>query len=452
MSSLTTLVLLLACAPGTVEVAAPEDDRDPAGTDSEPTTEPTTEPDTDPPDTAATTDEDTAGSTTSEPEEPTVSTEELPDSPTAGESFFLDDVIHPIELQIAPEAFQALRVDPRTYAPATFIHDGVALEVAIRAKGNTQFRAIDDKPSLVIDFNRVVEDQTFHGLPSVYLHNMTYDPSMMHEHLAYWYLRELGVPASRTTYARLTVNGADYGMYIFVEKQNRVYKERFWGDTSGSLFETGSFNHGCDLNDVSGAVACDCFEIDDIGSEANPIGELDRLCRVASTVSSTWYEDMRDVVDMDVFLLAQAGEIVTAHFDNYGWNGNNWRIYHEPTEDLWYWTPWSTDLSYGWYPWSGRPHCGEYGQSIYEYSRGYLMSRCWNDASCRADLEAAIAVAADRYEALDVPAEIDRVLDMIGDGVRSDTRRWYDDTWFEQEVDCGRDWAAARPAAVRAEL
>ena len=430
-------------------MATSESAPEPAGTDSEPATEP----DTDPPGATATTDEDTAASATTAPDEPTVETEVLPDGPPAdGSTFFFDDVIHPVALQIASESFQALRQDPRSYAQATFLHDGATLEVAVRVKGNTQFRAIDDKPSLVIDFNRVVEDQTFHGMASIYLHNMTYDPTMMHEHLAYWFLRELGVPASRTTYARLTVNGADYGMYIFVEKQNRVYKERFWEDTSGSLYETGSFNHGCDLNDIAGAVACDCFEVDDVGAEVDPVGDLDRLCRTASALTPTWYEDVRALVDMDVFLRAMAGEIVTSHFDNYGWNANNWRIYHEPTEDRWYWTPWSTDLAYGWYPWSANPHCGEYGQSIFEYERGYLMSRCWGDAGCRADLEAEIAWATDRYEALDVPAEIDRVLTLINDEVRTDTRRWYDDIWFEREVSCGRDWAIARPAVVRAEL
>jgi len=377
----------------------------------------------------------------------------LPDAPPDdGSTFFLTDVVQEIAFEVGDASMQALRAAPRDYATATFLHGGEALEVSIRVKGNTQFRAIDDKPSLVIDFNRVVAGQTHHGMASVYLHNMTYDPSMMHEHLAYWFLRDLGVPAARTTYARVTFNGQDYGLYVFVEKQNRVYKERYWADTSGSLFEVGSFNHGCDLNDVVGPVACDCFEVDDVGSEEDPAADLDRLCRVASASGDGWYEGLRAVVDVDVFLQAMAGEMVTSHYDNYGWNGNNWRIYHEPTEDLWYWTPWSTDLAYGWYPWSGQPHCGEYGQHLAEYDTGYLMNRCWRDAACRADLEAAVAVAADRFEALDAPAEIDRVLALIVDHVRADTRRWYDDVWFDREVQCNRDWAAARPAAVRAEL
>jgi len=366
------------------------------------------------------------------------------------DAFFRDDVIHEIVIDISDASWGSLTYLPREYAAVTFTaDDGPPLSVAIRLKGNTQYRELDDKPSLVIDFNRFIEDQEFHGMPSVYLHNMTYDPTMMHEHLAYRYFRMAGAPAARTTYAHLTINGEDYGLYLFVEKQNRVYLAEWWDDTSGAVYETGSFNWGCDLDD-GGASPCDCFELDDLNDD-DPTA-IERLCEGASAAPHEWYDSATAVVDMPAFVHSMATEMVASHYDNYGYNKNNFRVYHERERDRWYFTPWSTDLAFGWYPWSGDPHCGEVAGRIADYGGGYLLGRCAGDTTCRAELYAALETAADAFEDAEMGEEVDRLHAMISDSVRADARRWYDDIWFEREVDCLRDFVAARPDAVRGQL
>ena len=60
-----------------------------------------------------------------------------------------------------------------------------------------------------------------------------------------------------------------------------------------------------------------------------------------------WYDSIQTVVDWPVVSSSLALEISLAHWDGYSGNLNNIRLYHEPTVDRWYYTPWSTDLAFG---------------------------------------------------------------------------------------------------------
>ena len=368
------------------------------------------------------------------------------DDGTGGLVLFDETVVWNVAIDISNASWSALTNEPREYAEATFMLEGKPYEVAIRLKGNTQFRELDDKPSLVIDFNRVIKDQEMDGLASVYLHNMTYDATMMLEYLTYRYFRSVGVPASRTAYARLTINDMDYGLYLFVEKQNKVYKKRYWEDTSGSVYESGSFNRGCDVDDVWGS-ACDCFEVDDIGP--NHPDAIEDMCDSVGRYDSEWFERASTYFDMPVFVQAQAAEMVISHWDNYGWNGNNFRLYHEPTEDTWHFTPWSTDLAFGWNPWGWPASCGDYGTQLQDFREGFMIDTCWDDTACREVLDAALDNAVAVFAADDIPAQIDAAYAMISAEVTTDGRRWYSNGDFETQVDCIRQWAANRPTAVQ---
>ena len=362
--------------------------------------------------------------------------------PEDGAWLFDGSIVHDVSLTIDENSWNSLMVAPREYALATFEIGGKeSVVVHIRAKGNTSFRTIDDKPSLVIDFNRQVEDQALDGLSSVYMQNMTYDPSMMHEHHAYMFFREVGVPASRTAYANLTVNGENYGLYLFLEKQNRVYRKRWWTDPDGSMFESGSFNWPCDLNRD-----CNCFEIDEL-AEGGEQALMD-LCAAVNTSDESWLEAARERLDWERFLNAMSAEMVISHYDNYGFSTNNFRIYHDPTDDVWGFTPWSTDLSFGWYPWFENPHCGEHGQSPKDYSSGYLLSRCWSNPECSAELQTAIRRQAEVLESMDMPTRIGETYEMIDEYIAADTRRWYSDWWVDKEVECMIEWAEGRPSAL----
>ena len=362
------------------------------------------------------------------------------DPGTDGEVVFQQGVLHELELDIRGSSWTALTYSPKTYAEVDFLVDGEALEIGARLKGNTQFRTLDDKPSFILDFNRYVPEQHWDGLASVYLHNMTYDPSNLHEHLAYHYFRGVGVPASRSSFAHLTVNGEDYGIYLVLEKQNGLFNSTWFGESEGGTWEAGSFNHPCDVNDSG----CDCWEVDVEGDTQ----ALSELC--AAAVEEDFMAATEAMIDWDELLKQMTAEMAIAHYDNYGWNINNYRVHHVPSTGRFHWTPWSTDLAFGWYPWSGDPHCGEYGTLPTDHSTGYLAGRCWADASCRERLYEGLLEHADLLEEADLVSVLEERLELIDEPSAEDARSWYSDAVRNRELDCMRDWIDARPNELRA--
>lgn len=362
--------------------------------------------------------------------------------------FFDVDGVHAFALTIGPDAWSSLASNGRVYVEATLSAEGVDYDVGVRLKGNTTWQDIAAKPALIIDMNHYVEGQTLTGISSFYLHNMMYDPSMMHERLAFAWMRSFGVPASRTAYARLTLNGTDIGHYVAIEKENDEYLDAWWEDGSGSLYEAGSFNWPCDVNFIPG----DCFETDRVGTGDDGAASLAALTAAAHATDDTWEADIEAHVDLDAFLRTMAADVLVSHYDDYGWNINNYRIYHEPSVDRWYWTSWSTDLSFGWYPWMDGPHCGTYGQNISEYATGYVLKRCIALPSCEARWASAIEEAADAFETFDMPGQIDALYDQVKAEMQTDTRKSYSEQEFEDEVTCMRAWSRQRPAQIRAQL
>ncbi len=365
------------------------------------------------------------------------------------DTLFVTDRVHQLTLDIPAESLTALSQDPRSYAAATWTHDGETLDIGVRLKGNTSYTWFDEKPALIVDFDFAVEDQRYRGLPSVYLQNMLWDPSMVHEHLAYWFYRQVGVPASRSAYTLLTINDTDYGLYLLLEKQNSLFRKQWWEDRSGSVYEAGSFNHPCDLNDGSNSDPCACYEIDRVG-DGDDFTDLQDLCLAARTPDADWVDQVSEHVDWPVFLQAQAAEMVVSHYDNYGWNINNYRLYHEPTLGRFYWTPWSNDLAFGWYPWVGGPHCGTYGRTPDEYQGGFLIKRCWSDPACADSLIDVVGQQVDAFESLDMGAELDQILAVIQEDVLADPRNYYTAEERLGEQECVRGFIAERADDLRA--
>ena len=82
------------------------------------------------------------------------------------------------------------------------------------------------------------------GLEKLTFNNMTQDPSMSHEMLAYALYAEMGVPVPRATYARVTVNGEYFGIYAHLETIDRRFLARHFGSNRGALYEG---TYWCDL-------------------------------------------------------------------------------------------------------------------------------------------------------------------------------------------------------------
>jgi spore coat protein CotH len=362
----------------------------------------------------------------------------------SGDTVFDDTTVHEFALEIPSDSWDALSSGwghsaPNEYYPATFTGLGEELEVGIRLKGSSTWQGIDGKPNFKIKFDEFVKDQELEDADCFDLHNDMYDPSYMKEFLAYKSFREAGLPASRTGWAHLTVNDDDYGLYAIVEKEDGRYLKQWFDDTTGSVYES----VGCDLTETY------CWELDREGEGDDP-SDLADLQDAASGSGSSWFDAIQSAMDWPVVSRSLALEITIAHWDGYSGNLNNIRLYHEPTLDRWYYTPWSTDLAFGANPWhGGATYCGNFMTNPAEYGAGLLINKCRATAECREDLETAFLEMADHLEAIDLVSEIERVTPILAEYAASDPKNNFGEDRVEDEIDCLRSWIADRPEELR---
>lgn len=177
----------------------------------------------------------------------TASTEEVYDDPAA--SLFDERVIRRYELTVAPADWDQLNATAtdEIYVPAAFALDGETVPLAaVRYKGSygTLYGCFDGgertcrKLSLKVSFNETDPDGEFHGLRKLNFHSLERDPSKLRDSIGYRIFRRFGVPAPRTAFARLAVNGEDLGLFLIVENvDGRFTRVRYPDGGEGNLYD-----------------------------------------------------------------------------------------------------------------------------------------------------------------------------------------------------------------------
>ena len=120
---------------------------------------------------------------------------------------------------------------------------------AIRPKGNTSLSSIANNPdtdrySFKLEFDHYVEGQTCYGLDKLILNNNYADATNMKEALIYDMYRYLGADASLYNYAKVSVNGEYWGVYLALEAVEDSFLMRNYGVQNGSLYKPDSMDFG----------------------------------------------------------------------------------------------------------------------------------------------------------------------------------------------------------------
>lgn len=106
--------------------------------------------------------------------------------------------------------------------------------VGVRFRGNTSLNA--QKKSFKINIDKFV-DQNFYGLAELNLIGNQNDPSILRAKLCWDFFREAGVPACRTSYIRVYVNGTYMGVYLNVEQIDNRFADVRFDDGTGNLWK-----------------------------------------------------------------------------------------------------------------------------------------------------------------------------------------------------------------------
>ena len=132
------------------------------------------------------------------------------------------------------------------YYTCSVVIDGEAFKnVAIRGKGNTSLSQVTNgRYSYKIEFDHYDSANSYHGLDKLCLNNIIQDNTYMKDYLTYTMMNDMGVASPLCSYAYITVNGEDWGLYLAVEAVEDSFLKRNYGKDYGELYKPDSMSMG----------------------------------------------------------------------------------------------------------------------------------------------------------------------------------------------------------------
>jgi hypothetical protein len=216
----------------------------------------------------------------------------------------------------------------------------VFTNVAIHLKGAAgSFRPLDDKPAFTLNFAKHAPGQRFHGHTKISLNNSVQDPSYLCEAIARGVFEAAGVPVPRVDFATVVLNGVDKGLYVLAEGFNKDFLRRHFSDVRGNLYDGGfcqEVHAGLRLNS---------------GDNPDDRSAIERLISAATEADpARRWERLGTILDRDRFVSMLAVEALTCHWDGYGMNRNNYRLFHDRAADRLVFMPHGLDQMFDWPP------------------------------------------------------------------------------------------------------
>jgi spore coat protein H len=230
-------------------------------------------------------------------------------------------------------------------------------DVAVRYKGNGTFLSSQDslKRSFKIDLNDFVKGQKLAGMSQVNLHNSVRDPSHMNEALGYQLYREAGIPAPRTSYAKVhvTVPGRHdrqyFGLYNLVEDVGSSFVEEHFDSKDGALLKPVTPNLFSDLGDDWSAYNQTYDPKGKLSDEQKQ--RLIETCKFFTKATEAEFAaGVGDHIDLDNFARYVAMTVWLSDMDGILGPGQNYYFYLHPTTRKFLFIPWDQDQSFGQYP------------------------------------------------------------------------------------------------------
>ncbi|MDP2309908.1 MAG: CotH kinase family protein [Pseudomonadota bacterium] len=338
--------------------------------------------------------------------------------------------VHTIEVTLSDASVRSLQGSPYTQVEGSLAFEGALFpRVGVSIKGvYGSLRSIDAKVALKLDVNDY-EDHHLRGLEHVTLNNMVQDPSAVHEAVGYEFLRSVGLPAPRTGWARLVLNGEDRGFYLLIEAIDERFIARWYDDDTGRLWEGA---YGVDLQ----ADELELFQYD-AGPDPLDLANLAAISEIlTSSPTDAAISALEERVDVDQLLDVMAFEAIALHWDGYS-TANNYRLYEDPTGRITM-IPWGLDQTWidaYFDPWG---------------AQGLMFQFCIANTECRGRYDDALVRMADAMDAAGLDERVEELLVLVRPELATDTFREYTMETHAEYVDATLVTMRDHPTQVRA--
>jgi spore coat protein H len=226
--------------------------------------------------------------------------------------------------------------------------------VAVRLKGNGTFMESrgSQKRSLKIDLNENVSGQKLAGVTKLNLHNNVTDASEMNEPLSHRLYRDAGVPAPRSSYARvfITVPGKFkkeyFGLYSLIENVDKNFLDHNFPSKKGALLKPVTPDLFSDLGDQWKNYNQTYDPKTDLTPEQKQW--IIDFCKFFTKSSDAELAaKFGDYIDIDEFARYMAVMVYLSDLDGILGPGQNFYLYLNPKNQKLTFIPWDQDHSFG---------------------------------------------------------------------------------------------------------
>ena len=350
----------------------------------------------------------------------------------ADEASFLYDpgTVNVIEMTLPQEGIEHLEHEPSVYqkggtvivTPSNGSPTGLGtpsktfsnVEIKLKGQPGGSFQGLDGKAAFKLKFKKT---ELFYGLRKLTLNNMTQDPSMVHESLAYRAFGAAGVPASRAGYAYVWLNGSNYGLHLDIESLDtvslpKIFQVPEFNSATQHLYEAAEYGADFFLDKESR------FEVDE-GNEEDE-SDLTALIDAVEAAAPTGAipPELAAMVDLPEMTRMWAVEKYIGHWDGYAgeagddqegptaYRPNNYYLYTDASGRF-SMLPWGTDQT-----WESSYHTG-YKPLAFESRDGRLFDLCLEDEACAGLFSSGVANALEKIDGLDLASAAEATARML---------------------------------------
>ena len=272
--------------------------------------------------------------------------------------FYKTDKIQEVKITFGEKNWQytldSLRFNGNGYQAATVEINGQVFKGAgVQYRGTKSFQTGAKRNPLNIRLNFTDENQNLAGYTTIKLSSALRDPSMVREVLGFEIARAY-MPAPWANYARVTVNGSFYGLFVNIESvQDPAFRKRYFNGASNAFFKTNEVLKNEDVagckNNIYGSLQYDespkCYANNFQKLSEHGTKELIQLAKILNQSP----DKIEAHLNVDVALWMHAFNNVVVNLSSYAGNHSvNYFLYKDNRNQF---TPviWDMNLSFGSY-------------------------------------------------------------------------------------------------------
>lgn len=355
-----------------------------------------------------------------------------------GNTMFDESVLHEIRITFEQEDYwdsleyyYAQYLDfgaDKQYMLASVEIDGEVIDsVGVRQKGFfSNWGSSGLKEPLKIDFNEYVAGKRYDGLKKINLQNGFGDPTVMRDALAYKFMRDAGVVAPRSSYAKVYLNDTYWGLYVVVEQVDNKFLKNWFENNDGNLYKCID-NTSLNWQGPSKTAYKDEFELktNEEGDEWNEFIDLvDKI-----NTDDEFEDSISTQLQMNNYLRVLAADVLMNNWDSYYEHGRNFYIYYDSIAKAFQWIPWDYNLAFS----------SSETDIVIEYGFGMepkpLVENVMDSDFYRSIYFNHLCVMIENYFTLDNLEEyIDNTKELISDALDEDPNKYYTTAQFNTAV------------------